>query len=367
MKKMNIKDMINYIEDNLTNDFSLTDIATKVNYSPYYCSTCFRQYTGTSIKNYTLKRRLQCAAEELCLTKLRIIDIAQQYGYSSQEAFSRAFLAFYGISPYEYRKRKLPISKYNAKYTSPCQNSEGRQDNMKDEVIYKIQQEVAEKYETKVLHILNGQCMMEDFKKNGRMKENFTYVPFNEAMCWGEASEEIFSTEFIKKRTKSLNTTEDDYKRVVLMPLEPLFKDKFDIIVMWFGDDMFCQINMLTVLGFLEQIGYKGDLLFCMALENTDEMLPDAYEIILEGGLEKYRSIVCEHKMPSHELLPVMYQAASLYLNYRSKTSEINRYIIQNLDKEPKEVIFDLLRTFPQYGLGDLQYEMMINQLKAES
>ena len=299
MKAINIKDIIDYIEDNLRSDVSLTEIAKRVNYSPY-----------------------------------------------------------------EYRKRRLPISKYNVKYTSPYQNY-GERDNMtKNEVIDKIQGQVAEKYETKVLHILNGGCMLEDFRKNGRMKENFTYVPFNEAMCWGEADEEVFSGAFIKKRVESLHTTEEDYKKIVLEPLEPLFKDKFDLIVMWFGDDMFCQINMLTVLGFLEQIGYDGDLLFCMAHESTDEMLPDAHEIILEGSLEKYRSIVCNHKMPSHELLPVMYQGASLYLSYRSETSEISRYIIQNLNKELKDLIYELLRTFPQYGLGDLQYEMMIKQCK---
>lgn len=366
MNEMDIKEMMHYIEHNLTSDFSLTDIAGKVNYSPYYCSTRFRQCTGTSIKKYTLKRRLQCAAEVLCHTDSRIIDIAHQYGYSSQEAFSRAFLTLYGISPYEYRKRKLPISNYAVKYPSSYPNKNERDDTMKDETIEKIQEQVGKRYESKVLHILNGGCMLEDFKKNGRMKENFTYVPFNEAMCWGEADEEIFSAEFIKKRVNSLDTTEEDYKRIVLEPLAPLFKDTFDVIVMWFGDDMFCQMNMLTVLAFLEQANYEGDLLFCMALEHTDEMLPDAYEIILEGSLDNYRSIMCKRQMPSQKLLPVMYQGASLYLNYRSKTSEISRYILQNINKETRKLIGELLQTFPGYGLGDLQYEMMIEELKRE-
>ncbi|MBU5593347.1 AraC family transcriptional regulator [Clostridium sp. MSJ-4] len=366
MEKINVQDIIDYIEDNLNSEFSLTDIAKKVNYSPYYCSACFRKHIGTSIKNYTLKRRLQRAAEDLSLTELRVIDIAHQYCYSSQESFSRAFLAFYGISPYEYRKKQLPISKYNTKYISPYQNNEGAYDNMKDEIIYKIQEQVSEKTEAKILHILNGNCMMQDFEKNGRINEKFTYIPFNEAMCWGQADEEIFSTSFIEKRVKSLNTTMEDYKRIVLTPLEPLFKDKFHIIVLWFGDDMFCQINMLTVLAFLDQCNFDGDVLFCMALESTDEMLSDAYEISVENSLEKYKSIVCNNKMPSQKLLPVMYQAVSLYLNYRSKTSEINRYIMQNINKETDKLIVDLLKTFPQYGLGDLQYEMLINQLRLE-
>ncbi|MFX0549771.1 hypothetical protein ACOAKC_10600 [Hathewaya histolytica] len=67
-------------------------------------------------------------------------------------------------------------------------------------------------------------------------------------MCWGEADKEIFSTSFIKKRVQSPNITMEDYTRIVLTPLEPLFNEEFDIIVLWFGDDMFCQINMLTNL-----------------------------------------------------------------------------------------------------------------------
>ena len=291
-----------------------------------------------------------------------IINIAYGYCYSSQESFSRAFVA----SPYEYRKKQLPISKYNTKYIFPYQNNEEAYNNMKDEIIYKIQEQVGKRSEAKVLHILNGNCMMQDFEKNGRINEKFTYIPFNEAMCWGEADEEIFSTLFVEKRAQSLNTTIEDYRRIVLTPLEPLFNDKFDIIALWFGDDMFCQINMLTVLAFLDQSNFDGDVSFCMALENTNEMLSDAYDINVKGSLEKYKSIVCNNKMTSQKLLPAMYQAVLLYLNYRYKTSEINRYIIQNINKETDKLIIDLLQTFPQYGLGDLQYKMLINQLRIE-
>lgn len=295
MRKNNIQDIIGYIEDNITHEISLNDIAKIVNYSPYYCSACFRKYIGTSIKNYILKRRLQCAAEDLCLTQLRVIDIAYKYCYSSQEAFSRAFLGFYGISPYEYRKKRLPISKYYAKHGSNYRNNkEGY--SMKDEVIHNIQEEISEKYQENVLHILNGSCMMEEFKKNRWVNEKSTYIPFNEAMCWGEADEEIFSDSFIEKRIQSLNTTIEQYRSTVLNLLEPLLKNKFDTIVLWFGDDMFCQINMLTILAYLEQCNFEGDVLFCMANEFTDEMLPDAYEVDISGSLEKYKSIICKKR-----------------------------------------------------------------------
>lgn len=71
--------------------------------------------------------------------------------------------------------------------------------------------------------------------------------------------------------------------------------------------------------------------------------------------------------MTTEKLIPVMYQAVSLYLNYRSKNSEINRYIMQNISKENSKLIIDLLKTFPQYGLGDLLYEMLIKNLRVDS
>ncbi|AJQ25658.1 hypothetical protein [Pelosinus fermentans] len=47
----------------------------------------------------------------------------------------------------------------------------------------------------------------------------------------------------------------------------------------WFGYDMFCQMNLITILVYLEQSGYKGDVLSCMVLEKIDDIiLPDAFK-----------------------------------------------------------------------------------------
>lgn len=239
----------------------------------------------------------------------------------------------------------------------------GKEEMMNQQAVDKIQNEVEQKYSNKVLHILNGSCMLEDFRRNGKMKEGCTYIPFNEAMCWGEADDEIFSKAFIRKRAQSLKSTEEEYTRIVLDPLKPLLEEAFDLIVMWFGDDMFCQINMLTIMGLLEQRGYIGDLLLCVVCESDDETLPEAYEVQLEGSLEKYREIICKHQMPQQELLPVTYQMVKLYLNYRNENSDISRYIIKNRNKDKQALVGELLKMFPQYGLGDLQYATMIEEL----
>jgi len=227
-----------------------------------------------------------------------------------------------------------------------------------EEAIKTMQKKIKARHEANILHVLNGSHMLERFKNNNLIKENQTYVPFNEAMCWGEADIKIFSDSFIEKRVKSLKTTEAEYRKIVLGSLKPLFKEKFDSIVLWFGDDMFCQMNLITILAYLEQSGYKGDVLFCMVLERTDDISPDTFNIDVKGYSDIYKAVIYNHEMPDLKMIPVTYQAIKMYLNYQTEESPIIKYIRNNLGKE--HLVNDLLCRFPEYGLGDLQYQTMI-------
>ena len=93
-----IQAMINWIEDNLTEDPTLLCMSKQIGYSPYYCSTQFHKIVGMTIKSYVAGRRLCRATIEIRDTSNRILDIAIKYGYSSQEALTRAFMSAYGLS-----------------------------------------------------------------------------------------------------------------------------------------------------------------------------------------------------------------------------------------------------------------------------
>jgi AraC-like DNA-binding protein len=355
-----MKKILDYVERNLTEDFSLNQLAKYSNFSPYYCSVIFHKYFGETMKSYIKKRRIISAAGELKSTEKRIIDIAIEYGYSSQEAFSRAFSTMLGITPKKFRENPLPLAVYQKNSEPLLKNKESLY--MKNETIKHVQSQIERNYPSTTLHILNGMSMLYSFKESELMNENAVYIPFNEAMCWGEADKEIFSPEFTEKRATSLNSTPEKYKNIVIDHLSPLFDESYDIIVLWFGDDMFCQINFITILAYLEQINYQGDVLFCMALEQKDEMLSDAVEIDISGYNNIYKTVLCDRKKPDFKLLPVTYQAINLYLSYRTESSEISRYIRNNIDKE--ELVKELMTLFPQYGLGDLQYLWMIEEAK---
>lgn len=104
-----IQKMIDWIEANLCEKPTLLEMSKQIGYSPYYCSVQFHRLTGMTLKSYTAGRRLAGAVKDIRDTDERIIDIALKYGYSSQEALTRAFSAAFGCTPAAYRRRPVPI------------------------------------------------------------------------------------------------------------------------------------------------------------------------------------------------------------------------------------------------------------------
>ena len=107
-----VQDMINYIEDNLDKEITLDNVANHVYYSPFYCSRAFSSRAGVRLKDYLRLRRISEAANALKGSDNRVIDIAMRFGYGSQEAFSRAFLDVFNLTPAMYRKNPIPLPLY---------------------------------------------------------------------------------------------------------------------------------------------------------------------------------------------------------------------------------------------------------------
>ncbi len=85
------------------------EISKQVGYSPYYCSEQFHHVAGMTIKAYVAKRRLSMAAVAIRDGDQSLLDIALDYGFSSQAALTRALEREYGITPSQYRKNPVPI------------------------------------------------------------------------------------------------------------------------------------------------------------------------------------------------------------------------------------------------------------------
>ena len=104
-----IQKMIDWIEENIAENPTLLGMSEQIGYSPCYCSTQFHQIAGMTLRSYVAGRRMCHATLELRDTRQRILDIAIKYGFSSQEAFTRAFVNAYGCAPCAYRKKPKPI------------------------------------------------------------------------------------------------------------------------------------------------------------------------------------------------------------------------------------------------------------------
>ncbi|MBO5472887.1 MAG: helix-turn-helix transcriptional regulator [Lachnospiraceae bacterium] len=93
------------------NDEALTlrRLAQRLGYSEYYTTRKFREISGMQLKEYLRRRRLAFALKEVRDSDRSILDIALNYGFSSHEAFTRAFRMIYGVTPSQYRRHPVPV------------------------------------------------------------------------------------------------------------------------------------------------------------------------------------------------------------------------------------------------------------------
>ncbi|WP_066714490.1 helix-turn-helix domain-containing protein [Clostridium sp. Marseille-P299] len=111
MSVTTIETMVEWVEENIKDNPTLEQMSEFVGYSSYYCSSKFHEYVGSTFKEYIVKRKLCLAAHEIKQTKRRILDVAMDYGFSSQEAFTRAFVKTIGCTPSQYRKQSNTYEK----------------------------------------------------------------------------------------------------------------------------------------------------------------------------------------------------------------------------------------------------------------
>ena len=101
-----IQRSVDYIDAHLTDPLDLAAIASESGYSLSHFYRVFPAITGFSVKEFVRNKRLAMAARRLVASKDRILDIAVECAFDSQEVFTRAFSALYGCTPGGYRKNR---------------------------------------------------------------------------------------------------------------------------------------------------------------------------------------------------------------------------------------------------------------------
>lgn len=90
---------IDYMEETITEPADFERIAREAGSSAFHFMRLFNVLTGMTVGEYLRQRRLSIAGQELALSDAKVIDVALRYGYSTPEAFAKAFRAFHGITP----------------------------------------------------------------------------------------------------------------------------------------------------------------------------------------------------------------------------------------------------------------------------
>lgn len=93
------------MEQHIDQPLTLESIAARLGLSPYHFSRLFSAHMGRSVMAHVRGRRLVKAAQRLRRDpELRLIDLAFDCGFESQEAFTRAFVRIFGVPPGRFRQ-----------------------------------------------------------------------------------------------------------------------------------------------------------------------------------------------------------------------------------------------------------------------
>ena len=209
------------------------------------------------------------------------------------------------------------------------------------------------------LNITNGQYFNEYIKT----KKDGVFVPFNEALIDGKLLFPLFDKSFLLERVKVHNTTKQEYLSKMQLFFNPEEIKKYNSVVLWFGLDAFCQINMLAMLAYLEQIDFTGKVFYQVIDDESFNLISEQSELILGDFITVYKSLIANNSIcTNYEFLN---KGINDYLYVKDKTNRFYEFIENNLGKLcNKELLICLLNDSLRFGLSDQYIQKMIDEVK---
>lgn len=122
---------LDYIEEHLSEQLKTDDIAKACFCSKSSLENIFRCLNNISVHDYVIRRKMTFAAKSLLENReLTVLDVAVMLGYSSNEAFTRAFHSVWNDTPSHFRRRER-TSELFPKYVGYVHVGKGNAENMK--------------------------------------------------------------------------------------------------------------------------------------------------------------------------------------------------------------------------------------------
>lgn len=95
---------IQYMEDHITQNISLDELAQSINLSKFYFTRYFRKHLGMTPHQYFVNMRIQYAKRLLATTHDSVESVADQCGFNNVSNFIRIFKQRSGMTPTAFRK-----------------------------------------------------------------------------------------------------------------------------------------------------------------------------------------------------------------------------------------------------------------------
>lgn len=101
----NINRVIDFFQENYSQEYSLNEVARLANFSPYYFIRIFKAQTGKTPYEFLMDIKINKACHLLKEKSKSITEIAYLCGFGNSSHFSTVFKRKVGVSPLEYRKQ----------------------------------------------------------------------------------------------------------------------------------------------------------------------------------------------------------------------------------------------------------------------
>lgn len=106
MSFLPMQDILDQMDRSFADTFSLSALADQFHVSPGCLSAHFREHVGMSPMHYITQSRLTHAKVLLLSTKLTVMEIAAQCGYSDVSNFVRRFRQQFKLTPLQFRQQQ---------------------------------------------------------------------------------------------------------------------------------------------------------------------------------------------------------------------------------------------------------------------
>lgn len=254
---------------------------------------------------------------------------------------------------------------------------------------------------SKIIHVLNGDSLVQLLKKSGLEGE---IAVWRELLCEGPLHADFASDDFWKKRYTyfkeefSVDKLEY-YDKIIkeILKIEDL--SGFDEVVLWFEYDLFCQINLLAACSYLLK-DFRKDVklsLVCVGKVKGKENLQSLTDFSSKDFVELYKNrlnlsknnlIFAEEcwklyaennveKLKNFNFRNPKFQYLQAAINQHLKRfptenglNEIQQKIIEIINSKAlteNEIVRELLiwqQTETVYGFGDVQYILELKKLQ---